>query len=398
MVESTRLKFISQVLPKSHIQASNGQSIGEFPFFTSSQNQNKFLDQYLFDSEYIIMGTGGVASIHYYNGKFAVSTDCIVLDIEDKYYTKFVYYFLKAHQKIIDDLGFEGSGLKHLQKDFLFNLKINDIPLNEQQRISNYLDNQIVKYDAIITKNKELINLLEEKRITLINNIVTKGLNPNAPMKYSGIDWVGDIPEQWDVIKLKQICNVLGRIGFRGYKASDLVSEGEGAYTIGAKHIQNNKLDLSDPEYLSWEKYYESPEIMVQLGDLLITQRGAKLGKIALIEEDISPATINPSLIILKNIQCEGKFLYYLLCSQYILKTIELINSHTAVPMISQDQVNNFTIFNPPHDEQIQIIKYLDESISEIDNIIIKINENISLLEEYKTSLIYNVITGKIMI
>lgn len=367
MVKSTRLKFISKILPKAHIPASNGKPLGEFPFFTSSQIQNKFLDQYIFDSEYLILGTGGVASIHYYNGKFAVSTDCIVLEIDDNYYTKFVYYFLKANQKIIDDLGFEGSGLKHLQKDFLFNLKINNMPFNKQQQISNYLDNQIIKINTIISKNKELIALLEEKRITLIKNIVTKGLNPNAPMKYSGIDWIGEIPENWQIAFLKRF-----------------------AYSISSGKTKNVEEEGKYPLHGSTGVIGTTNSLDYNGTFILIARVGAYAGKTHIAKGKMG--ITDNTLIVDYTSKINYKFLFYIL-TIYDFKTLTI---GSGQPLITGNDVKNIKITIPPLNEQNAIADYLDKEISKINEIMSKIDENIHLLEEYKTSLIYNSVNGKI--
>jgi len=262
--------------------------------------------------------------------------------------------------------------------------------LKEQFIIANFLDKKIAKIDELIEKDKKLIELLKEKHTALINHAVTKGLDPNIKMKDSG-------PKGWEMRKLKFVSKLFGRIGFRGYAVVDLVKEGKGALTIGGKHISNdNKLDLTNPEYLSWKKYYESPEIMVNKGDVIITQRGT-LGKSILIEEDIGPTTINPSMILIKKIMLVSKYLYYFLISDFSKKEVELITSKTAVPMISQEQANNLTIIFPKSKkEQIQIIQYLDKATLKIDKTIQKIKQKINFLEEYKKSLIHHTVTGKI--
>lgn len=209
----------------------------------------------------------------------------------------------------------------------------------------------------------------------------------------SGVEWIGEIPKNWTVKRLKYLSKIFGRIGFRGYNVSDLVGEGEGALTLGGKHIsKNNELDLSNPEYLSWEKYYESPEIMVQKGDIIITQRGT-LGKSILIDKEIGPATINPSMLLLKKIELFNRYLYYFLISDYSKRSVELSTAQTAVPMISQEQVGNFLILNPSINEQKQIVSFLDKKTSEIDKTIGKDAQLIELLKEKRTALINHVVT-----
>lgn len=210
--------------------------------------------------------------------------------------------------------------------------------------------------------------------------------------KDSGIAWIGEIPEHWEVIDLKYLSDIRGRIGFRGYTVSDLVSEGEGAFVIGGKHINQCVLNMESPDYISWDKYYESPEIMVSKGDIVMAQRGT-LGKVAIIEYDINEATINPSLVLIKNIKCQGKFLYYYLNSESTLTLISILNTATAVPMISQNQIENMPIPIPSFVEQQSIANYLDQKCDEIDELITLQEEMITKLQSYKQSVITEAVT-----
>lgn len=387
--QNTRLKFISRVLPKSPVQASTGEPTGKYPFFTSSQIQNKFLNYYLFDSEYLIMGTGGSASIHYYNGKFTVSTDCIVLEITDDYSTKFVYYFLKSNQKVIEDLGFEGSGLKHLQKDFLFNLKIDNIPLEQQIQISDYLDNETIKIDAVIAKNKKLIQLLEEKRVVLINHIVTKGLNPNTPMKDSGIEWVGEIPKHWLVKNLKYIATLQTgttpkrNIGISHEKGINWFTPGDFDNTY--------KLEQSD-KYIEKEAIITNNIKIYPPNSILMVCIGATIGKLG-VTNNVSYSNQQITAILPKPNMHYMYLLYYLISNtDYIKETANF----TTLPILNNQHLSAFSILCPPLHEQKEIADYLDNENFKINLIISKIKENIILLEEYKNSLIYNVVMGNI--
>lgn len=210
--------------------------------------------------------------------------------------------------------------------------------------------------------------------------------------KDSGIAWIGEIPEHWEVIDLKYLSDIRGRIGFRGYTVSDLVSEGEGAFVIGGKHINQCVLNMESPDYISWDKYYESPEIMVSKGDIVMAQRGT-LGKVAIIEYDINEATINSSLVLIKNIKCQGKFLYYYLNSESTLTLISILNTATAVPMISQNQIENMPIPIPSFVEQQSIANYLDQKCDEIDELITLQEEMITKLQSYKQSVITEAVT-----
>lgn len=268
-------------------------------------------------------------------------------------------------------------------------------PLAEQEVIAAYLDLKVGQIDAILSEKEAMVEQLQQYRKSLISENVTRGLNPNVPMKDSGIDWIGQIPAHWQLVKLKSIAKVNGRIGYRGYTTEDLVHDGNGAYAIGGKHISKCVLDLSHPDFISWEKYYESPEIMVKKGDLLMAQRGS-LGKVALVRDNIGEATINPSLVLINNLKIGDVFLYYYLVSNSCLTYIELLNTATAVPMISQNQIENLFVPVPPVVEQHAISTFLDKKTNELDTAISELQSQIEDLKAYKSSVISEAVTGKV--
>lgn len=201
---------------------------------------------------------------------------------------------------------------------------------------------------------------------------------------------IGLIPEDWEVVKLGNLCDIKGRIGFRGYTKEDLVTAGNGAFAIGGKHITHNELNLSDPEYISWNKYYESPEIMVSYGDIVMAQRGT-LGRAAIINNDIGYATINPSLLLLKNIKCDNYYLFYYLTNRDTIARILIMSSLTSIPMISQAQFNNFEISLPPIQEQ----QCIATALSDIDALISALNKKIEKKKLIKQGAMQQLLTGQ---
>ncbi len=269
-------------------------------------------------------------------------------------------------------------------------------PLEEQKQIVNYLDQKTAKINATIAKNEELLDLLEEKRVALINQVVTKGLNPDVPMKDSGVEWIGDINEEFQLTRIKFCSEIYGRIGFRGYTVSDIVDEGEGAITLSPSNIDNQKFDLSDKKYLSWEKYEESPEIKIYNNDIIFVKTGSSVGKTCIIKDLDEKATLNPQLIVFKNIKINNDYLYYVLASDIVQHQVSLNLKGGTIPTLTQEDIQNYFIPLPNTKTQKQIVKYLDKETLKIDTIIAKVNDNINLLKEYKTSLIHHVVTGKI--
>lgn len=333
-----------------------------------------------------------------YKAEFAGQAvgDIYVFRGNEEQNSEYLKYLLLSYPFIsVVDGSTYGAKMPRANWDFISHLVLPCPPKTEQVTIATFLDNKVGQIDATIAEKEQMLEDLKNYRSAIISEAVTKGLDKNVEMKDSGIEWLGMIPKHWGLVKLKNKAKVNGRIGFRGYTTADLVPKGQGAYTIGGKHITNCVIDLSNPDFISWDKYYESPEIMVKKGDILMAQRGS-LGKSALVREDIGDATINPSLVLLNSIAMNEVFLYYYLVSSSCLAYIDLLNTATAVPMISQNQIENIFVPIPSGKEQKQIADYLDRKTKEIDETTIMVSTQISDLKSYKSALITEAVTGKI--
>lgn len=269
--------------------------------------------------------------------------------------------------------------------------------LEEQTQIARFLDHETAKIDALIREQERLIALLQEKRQAVISHTVTKGLDPNVPMKDSGVEWLGEVPAHWTVSRIKFHASVKGRIGFRGYTADDLVEHGKGALLIGATEMTGEgDIILKSPQNMTWEKYHESPEIMLEEGMVLFVQRGSTVGKVAFVPEGLGPATINPSLIVLRDIDIAPRFITYSLMSSTIQTLVKVETSSTAIPMISQEQVGNYWQVIPPSAEQKEIVRTILEKTEMLQGAISASTNGIKLLRERRSSVISAAVTGKI--
>ena len=211
--------------------------------------------------------------------------------------------------------------------------------------------------------------------------------------KDSGVEWIGEIPSGWRISKLKFESTIIGRIGYRGYTTNDIVDEGFGVITLSPSNItKDQKLNLNNSTYLSWEKYKESPEIQIFNGDIILVKTSS-IGKVSIIENVNQELTLNPQLIVLKEIKQENKFLYYCLISDIIQYQLEISKSGGVTPTITQETINSFNTPLPPLSEQQQIVSYLDEKISLVDTLIQSKQKKISLLKEKRTSLINQLVT-----
>ena len=171
-----------------------------------------------------------------------------------------------------------------------------------------------------------------------------------------------DIPSSWRWFRLGEIIEVFGRIGFRGYKKSDLVKKGQGAITMSPSNIsKSGEVSFDSSTYISWEKYEESPEIMLEEGDIVLVKTGSTYGKCGIINKLPEKATINPQLAILKYIKCNRKYLYYVLRSTAAWTQYENFVVGAATPTFSQEKLSNMMIPIPPMAEQKRIVNTLDQ-------------------------------------
>lgn len=263
-----------------------------------------------------------------------------------------------------------------------------------QQRIAEYLDKKIYEIDSIIEESKKSIEEYKAWKQSVIFEAVT-GKNLSCKKKDSGIEWIGEIPEKYIKTRLKYLLDIKGRIGFRGYTNADMVSEGEGAITLSPSNLKNLKMDFSKKAFVSWEKYHESPEIQIKIDDILFVKTGSSYGKSSLVDYLPVESTINPQLVVFKNIKCNQNFLIYYLQTNIIQNQVENIVIGGTIPTMSQEKMKNMFVFLPPLPEQESIAKMLDSKCAQIDSLIAEKESLIADLAEYKKSLIFEVVTGK---
>ena len=312
--------------------------------------------------------------------------------------SRFYHYFLHDWD-ITKAIYNQGKGLRQsLNWDDIKNMLIPVLDISEQTAIANYLDSTTAKIDEAIVQQQKMIDLLNERKQIIINNAVTKGLNPDAPMKDSGVDWIGEIPEHWEIKKLKHVCQAFGRIGFRGYSTTDLVDEGEGCITLSPSNMRDGKMQYGRCTYLSWEKYEESPEIKVFNGDILFVKTGSTYGKSSIVEDLPLEATINPQLLVFKNFTCNNMFLANVLQSTAIKTQVEISVIGGTIPTISQQKILNYVFPFPTEDEQYAIVEYVESKSAPINSAIKAAEKQISLLQERKQIIINDVVTGKVKV
>ncbi len=280
---------------------------------------------------------------------------------------KFLYYIFSSGQPYLG-LGKLGTQL-NLNTDTVGDIVIGLPPLLEQQVIARFLDYKTVQIDALIAKKEALLAKLAEKRIALITQAVTKGIDPTAPMKDSGVEWLGEIPAHWRILPLKYAVTFQ-----RGH---DLPAE--------------NRVD-GDVPLVSSSGVSARHDQAVAKGPGIVTGRYGTIGKFTYISEDYWP--LNTTLYSTRTFGNNVRFLWYMM---HNLSDLFILNSQkSAVPGVDRNDLHPVLTALPPLPEQHAIGSYLDEQTAIIDQQKAKIVQAIEKIKEYRTALITNAVTGKI--
>lgn len=273
------------------------------------------------------------------------------------------------------------TGIREGQNIDYGKLRENLLPipsLEEQEAIAHYLDSATSKIDAAIAQQQKMIDLLNERKQIIINNAVTKGLDPHVKMKPSGIDWIGDIPEHWEVIKLKF------------------------AVTLNnVKSNSSNKIGLENIEsgtgkYIETTSEFEGNGTEFRVGDILYGKLRPYLKKVLVAENEGN--AVGDFFVLRPNQNTNSKFLQYLLLSQQMTDTINSSTYGAKMPRVSYDFMGGLYIPYPSFDEQISIVDNIRQVISPIEHNINNYNRQISLLQERKQIIINDVVTGKVKV
>ena len=331
-----------------------------------------------------------------------VSPAYIILTNDNEDNRFYYYYFMSMYyNEIFNNLGDNGVR-SSLNAQDLLNIPMVDIPSSLQKRIADFLDEKCGKIDRYIEKQQQVIEKLKAYKQSVITEAVTKGLNPDVPMKDSGIEWIGRIPENWGVAKLANLFTFLGGYAFN----SDLyVSETENLI-VRIGNVKNDRLLFdANPVYISDDLAEQVIKFKLQCGDILFTMTGTK-GKrdyfYTLILDDSHIQTKNLYLnqrvgCFRKKAHIHAEYYNYLLKDNRILDSIFLYETGTANQgNLGIDSINRTKVHLPPYDEQIIIANYLKDKCSRIDAVIAKKEVAINKSTEYKKSLIYEAVTGKL--
>lgn len=279
--------------------------------------------------------------------------------------------------------------IPHFTKEKLGSTPIVLFPLSEQQAIVSYLDSKVSKIDEYISAAEKKIAALEELKQSLIAEAVTRGINPNVPMKESGVKWIGRVPEHWKIVAIKRFSEIiLGKMLDR--------SNESGQQYLCAKDVHFNDINLSN-----LKKMYFSPEeqnkFRIKKGDLLVVEGGA-CGTCAILKKEVNDIFIQNSIMIVRgdNNKCVNDFIAYSIQSLVQKGYTESVCHKATIMHFTKEKLGNTSIPLPPLPEQQAIVAYLDTKTAQIDRLCQSERSQIEKLKEYKQRLISDVVTGKV--
>ncbi|MEN6351249.1 MAG: restriction endonuclease subunit S [Syntrophomonas sp.] len=294
--------------------------------------------------------------------------------------------------------GIVSSRLRLYPREF-FQIKTALPSYETQKAITDYLDTKTAQIDHKIDLLTQKATKYSELKQSLINETVTHGLNKTVAMKDSGVEWIGEVPEDWVLKQFKQISTMKGRIGWQGLKHSEFIDEGP--FLITGMNFKGGRINWDDVYHISNERYKQAPEIQLKDNDVLMTKDGT-IGKLLYVEDIPAPhkASLNSHLLVLRPIKksYHPKYIFYQLDSLVFRHYIELVKMGTTFFGISQESVGQYIAVIPPLKEQQAIADYLDNKTAHIDRIIETINTQIHKLRELRKTLINDVVTGKIKV
>jgi type I restriction enzyme S subunit len=362
---------------------SNGREITETKRFISEKGLESKKLQILPIGSLIYSIYGSIGKVSRLGIPSTVHQGILGLKTNSTYNTTFLEYYLIYFKEYVS-LFSSSNTQENLNQEKVSNFDVPVPPLSEQTEIVSYLDTKTSLIDSLIEKTQRKIELLKEKRTSLINEVVTKGLNPNVEMKDSGVEWIGEIPIEWNLVKLKQLFFINKRIsGELGYDVLSVTQRG-----LKVKDLENNEGQHS-MDYSKYQLVFESDFVMNHM-DLLT----------GFVDLSKQVGVTSPDYRVFTKTKSDVVDIYYLyifqLCySRRIFYGLGSGVSNLGRWRLPSTEFLDFYIPYPSFTEQNEIVSYLDEHTQLIDKTISVEERRNELLKKYRQSLISEVVTGK---
>jgi len=392
-----RLKIVADCMDSKRKPLNSSQRAnikGKIPYWGANSIQD-YINDYLIDEEVVLLGEDGSPFFDkkknvafYSNEKIWPNNHIHVLKPKTNVDANFLVHWLNTvnYHDYVD-----GSTRDKLTQSSMMNIRVPILSLEVQKNIANFLEHKTSKIDSLISSKEKQIELLNEYKQSLISETVTKGLSPDVKMKDSGVEWIGEIPEHWIVVKSKQVLS---------FPTGELINpeflnkDGKGVpYVRSTDFIESGK----DPLYFDGDV---SNCVYAEKGEYLISFRGynkswddAILGLVSNLSYGVLSANVHR--IISKNDLIIKRYGEFYMQSGFVRNLI-IANAVGSISLFSMRYVPNLPVVLPSIKEQQQIVEFLEHKTSQIDTLIQNFQKEIDKLKEYKQSLIFEAVTGKI--
>lgn len=384
-----RLKFMAKIkngCDYKHVLADVGYPV------IGSGGAFAYSDSYLYNGESVLLGRKGtIDKPLYVNGAFWTVDTMYYTEIFNNISAKYLYYCTLT----VDFRKYATqTALPSMTQTTLSNLLFSVPNYLEQKAITRYLDKKLAQIDTLITKQQALLEKLAEQRIALISNAVTKGLNPDVEMKESEVEWLGKIPLDWTIKRLKFL--LVGKLKYGANESAESEDLGQPRY-IRITDI-DEKGNLRDETFKSLE-IEKAQEYLLKDLDILLARSGATVGKSYLYHKNSVGSACYAGYLIRARLnfhKFDAEFVNYFLQSKNYWDWINSINIQSTIQNVSAEKYSDLVLAIPPLLLQKQIVQILKAEDLEFEITTNKGNELITLLKEYRSALITQAVTGKI--
>jgi type I restriction enzyme S subunit len=326
--------------------------------------------------------------------RMITSVDVCILKPKNELDSRYIVYYLSSdfylsHMSVIS----RGSTRNRVSRTQLGNIRIALPNTKTQKQIADFLDKETTRIDTLIAKKQRQIELLQEKRQAIITQAVTKGLDPTVKMKDSGVEWIGEIPEHWDVIRLKYVS-----LNIVDCPHSTPVYSQDGEYpAIRTADIVRGKIILDNTRFVEEDVYFERIQrLKPTAGDIIYSREGERYGMAGEVPEGTSVCLGQRVMMFRIKKSFSNRFVMWSLNSESTYNQAKQDTFGSTSPHVNVETIKNFYLPSPPLEELKLISEWIDREIHKTDSTILTVNKSINLLKEYRSSLITHAVSGQI--
>lgn len=367
----------------------NSESTNGYPVYGAAGLMG-YKDSYDTDVEYlgIVKDGAGVGRINVYPAKSSLLGTMATIIPNNNVDIKWLQYAI-SNLNLGESV--DKATIPHIYFSVYGNSYIRDISISDQQKIAAHLDRKCTQIDALISNAQQQIEKLKAYKQSVITETVTKGLDPDVQMKDSGVEWIGEIPEQCSLLPMKYLAEAIGD----GIHSTPNYDINGNIFFINGNNIGEEQLHFKDStNRLNANEYANYKAPLLTDNTILITLNGATYGKTSFYNNEPVLLGKSAGYITLKP-YVNKRYIRYYLQSSISKLIMDLSLAGTTIQNVSLRTLNTFTVVYPEIKEQERIVAYLDHKCSQIDKLIALKQQKIEKLQQYKKSLIYEYVTGK---